>query len=88
MIKRERLEKAKRELIKTEIILNFRNATTNMKKQVEETPEKELTKIVQEHVNCNMETPIQLRSIRKLTKQTLKIQCNHESETKALQNIK
>jgi len=88
MAKRERLEKAKGELAKTEIILNFRNATTNMKKQVEETPEKELTKIVQEHVNCNMETPIQLRSIRKLTKQTLKIQCNHESETKALQNIK
>src|SRR5436309_15717632 len=88
MAKRERLEKAKGELAKTEIILNFRNATANMKKQVEEIPAKELTKIVQEHVNCNMETPIQLRSIRKLTQQTLKIKCKHDSEKKALHALK
>jgi len=33
MTKRERLEKAKEELAKTEIILNFRNATNDMKKK-------------------------------------------------------
>src|SRR5436305_15287207 len=35
-----------------------------------------------------MKTLNQLHNIRKLTKQILKIQCNHESEIKALQNIK
>ena len=56
MIKKERLKKAKKELIKTEIIFNFWNIITNMKKQVEEIFKKKLTKIVQKHMNCNMKT--------------------------------
>ena len=86
------MEKAKRARAKTEVILNLRNSSDEIKERIESAPDKTLTEIFQEHIleeaKLENNTPIKIRGAKKLTKHSIKIQCHEEHEANVLQKIK
>ena len=92
LAKRERIEKAKRERAKMEVVLNLGNSSNRIKEQVESLHDKALTEVLQEHIldeaKLTNNPPIRIRGVKKLTKHTVKIQCHEEQDASTLEKIK
>jgi hypothetical protein len=85
MAKRERLEAAKRERGKSEILISFQDAPSDMKEKIEHQTDQELRDTIEHHIHKTKETAdMPIQNIQKLSKHTIKIQCRHENDAQAL----
>jgi hypothetical protein len=80
MAKRERLEKLKKERAKTEVTISTRSATDDVQRDIDALKEKDLTKLLEEHIHRCLKAQgkqeVSIKRVWKVAKHVVKIQCN------------
>ena len=84
---RKRLEKARQERIKTEVILTARDANDNTKDQVANMSEEALMKSFEEAIKAAGMEHIKIRRIQKTLNHGLKIRCATDKEAEELRSM-
>jgi len=82
--KQKRMENLRRERGKMEVILTTRNVSDQMKKQLGNMNEREITKNLQQAVERIGIESIKIRGVRKISNHELKIQYTSDKETEEL----
>ena len=89
--KRERLERLKNERAKTEVTISTRNASDDVQKNIEVLKEKDLTKLLEDHIHGCLkaeEKPIiNIKRGWKVAKHVIKIQCNSSKEAALIKEL-
>src|SRR5947207_13828398 len=86
-VKRERMEKLRREREKTEITLTTSNASDQIRKRLADTNEGEIIKSLQHIAEHNGIEPTKIRGIRKISDHGLKIICTKDKDAEVLRNL-
>jgi hypothetical protein len=89
LAKKERIEKARLEQRKKEIIISFYDATEDMKERLATITPEALTALVKDHISTTPECAnITPHGVRKTSQYTVKIECHQESDALALKQVK
>jgi hypothetical protein len=85
---RERLEKAKKERAKTEVILTLRNANERVKQELEKLHEGAIADSLQQSIQQHMSTEtIKICGVKKISKNMLKVKCDTEKDAVPLREL-
>jgi hypothetical protein len=85
---RERLEKAKKERAKTEVILTLRNANERVKQELEKLHEGAIADSLQQSIQQHMSTEtIKICGVKKISKNMLKVKCDTEKDAVQLREL-
>ena len=85
--KKERQEMIKQEKGKKEVVLTARNASENMKKQVEIMQEAEIAKGIQEAIEGSNIKHVKIRSVRKTPNHMVIVQCSDENDAELVRKL-
>jgi hypothetical protein len=91
MAKRERLEKLKKECAKTEVTISIRSASDDVQRDIDALKEKDLTKVLEEHIHRCLKTEgkrdVSIKRAWKVAKHIVKIQCNSIEDTALVKGL-
>lgn len=90
--KRERLEKAKKERAKTEVVLTLRDASNDIRQYIESMHEKAIAETLQQGIRDRLASSgtadVKIRGVRKASKHILKVLCETEKDANTVQELK
>jgi len=90
--KRERLEKAKKERAKTEVVITLRDASSDIRQHLEPMHEKAIAETLQQGIRDRLASigaaDVKIRGVRKASKHILKVLCETEKDANTIQELK
>jgi hypothetical protein len=90
--KRERLEKAKKERAKTEVVITLRDASNDIRQHLEPMHEKAIAETLQQGIRDRLASigaaDVKIRGVKKASKHILKVLCETENDANAIQKLK